>query len=1194
MLLGFLDILQEDADPKLLDLLLNTVDFSKHLKEQDGIQLPNFEVRNLATTEKFRLQKSMYTLTEEESLQLFTLLFEQITNSTESFTFWIDFFKHNLAPILYPVACKNLNLIDVSIMVGFGKCPPKLHAVVVDAFLLMLADEKKRNLIYSTHENLKLLMFIFRDAFAYLPPEKYYVLDDILDIYYAWMRIGTKPVNISISSANGLSTSSELVPTIERPSLLDEDLNNYISSLIETFILIYALSGSTTNVDIHIKMSFEILNNLQAYSSENVDEKLILEIQMAFISIFKQIMRRKVSENKYDIEYSSKMERITLRNLLLFWIKTHPNDDFQETWQQLYQLFQEFFEEDVVFEFWKILLLELTNEIIIRVFELPSNLLPQAQDISSEHFDVQKRGKKIVVTTVSSQHYLQENFKELSTDTILYLWHRFLWIYGVEKEKNKVSCKLHIRQISVISEIVNRFLSISHAQVEVAKGSKLPPFVHSPEGNTLVDLFMDRLVEASLRKDEEFIEGRCIALSTLCKILCEKYSQDFSQENLSKFYTVIHNGLIARSIPIIRSIILSSWNLFSWGHKGSLILLPYYIQACEFILLTRNTPEDLRIAAINCLCSVVVLCYFYDNATIPLLEEVDDEERIYNYYNYIGIRRKICEIFLPTVENKTFEKCQIRAIWGLFLIAYKSLTTGDDLDITVILEAIITIIYDEREPVAFAAHDFFTSLAQLQLISCLDSEQLSLIIRHFCHHTKQNLCQPFISYFGTPNSKARTVTHLLYTIVEIIIEVPSSLLQLTPVSEPLFDVITLAIDISDQFRNDQANGAPKKKTASKDPKDGVGMILSPIEEAELIKIAAEVLLSFILNSVNNFPTPSSAAQMSSTITEFTYLEEKDGNYAPSPKIQHFLFNNFSIFTVMQNPDDSETARIIIRDMTGRYCWDQKLILTNSDSSFINNFENKSLIQDRINSQRNESINLSESTSTDPKYSSHKINDQDNDSTSIDSDSVHDEIGDHSLDSYIKSEDDPLIENSRTLTLLESYNEIKYPHYHSSIDTDKTDMLQLLQAYITEVFPESKHFEATSKKPIGEQWISNAPVTSRLRERNEEDGKLLIGKTWKHFETTIQPKRLSILPDSSYNPFRRFLSNFGFLDNKTRPRFTRLINDHRFYLSLNHLDKLSERESIKVGVIYVENQQERQTEILKMILLLIFLMSSVSL
>src|SRR5690606_995876 len=48
----------------------------------------------------------------------------------------------------------------------------------------------------------------------------------------------------------------------------------------------------------------------------------------------------------------------------------------------------------------------------------------------------------------------------------------------------------------------------------------------------------------------------------------------------------------------------------------------------------------------------------------------------------------------------------------------------------------------------------------------------------------------------------------------------------------------------------------------------------------------------------------------------------------------------------------------------------------------------------------------------------------------------------------------------------------------------------------------------------------------------------------------------------------------------RATFVRLDANHKFYRTLKQLDKLSERETIKIGLIYVKNTQENERHILK--------------
>jgi hypothetical protein len=79
---------------------------------------------------------------------------------------------------------------------------------------------------------------------------------------------------------------------------------------------------------------------------------------------------------------------------------------------------------------------------------------------------------------------------------------------------------------------------------------------------------------------------------------------------------------------------------------------------------------------------------------------------------------------------------------------------------------------------------------------------------------------------------------------------------------------------------------------------------------------------------------------------------------------------------------------------------------------------------------------------------------------------------------------------------------------------------------------------------------------------------------------VVPPSLPNIETSLYRAFRHFLSNIGFLHRVNRQSFFRVEANHKFYRTLKQLDKTFERETVKIGVIYVANGQEMQKQLLK--------------
>ncbi|KAJ3023285.1 Ral GTPase-activating protein subunit alpha-2 [Thoreauomyces humboldtii] len=93
--------------------------------------------------------------------------------------------------------------------------------------------------------------------------------------------------------------------------------------------------------------------------------------------------------------------------------------------------------------------------------------------------------------------------------------------------------------------------------------------------------------------------------------------------------------------------------------------------------------------------------------------------------------------------------------------------------------------------------------------------------------------------------------------------------------------------------------------------------------SQLIRETAENVLMHILHHVNNFAPPHGASMLSSQILDPALQDEpKEGE-----KYLYLAINGTTIMTIVDMPGRTpldSRARLIVRDMTGRYTWDSRL------------------------------------------------------------------------------------------------------------------------------------------------------------------------------------------------------------------------------------------------------------------------------
>lgn len=97
-----------------------------------------------------------------------------------------------------------------------------------------------------------------------------------------------------------------------------------------------------------------------------------------------------------------------------------------------------------------------------------------------------------------------------------------------------------------------------------------------------------------------------------------------------------------------------------------------------------------------------------------------------------------------------------------------------------------------------------------------------------------------------------------------------------------------------------------------------------VVEENLIKETAENVLEHILHHVNNFAPPHGSALMSSAIADPVFIDDYSKN---NDKYLYFTYNDSTILTLVEIPGStpqSTRARVIARNVTGKYVWDSFL------------------------------------------------------------------------------------------------------------------------------------------------------------------------------------------------------------------------------------------------------------------------------
>lgn len=1182
LLLHFIDILQDKCDLKLLNLIMKVIDVTTLVPPEVNVRIPQFDVRILSDDEKISLPTKPDPNTptsEEETLQLLQMLFNFI-NKDDQFDFWWGIFKARLAPIFYPKECQELDLLTSVDDMGFRDlCPYKVHIMVIAMLLDSLQNSKRSDVLYRSDIDIFLMLLIFRQSFHSLPVTEYEHLNNMLKMYRAW---------ICKDSLH-----------FKWPKAMEDNKSTYMRIFIDHLSQVFFIEPQKGAVDQLLDLAFQVLEMFKFISNnfDKTDTETRNDLLLTYLSIVDHIFKSLNSSDPAKKEFATTLEKSLAMNLFLIWLRAKPDSHADKLWSEFSKTVQRNFESSHLLSNWRITTLNVTKTMIGVLWKLDAIYLGDHMKYESENYELKRKDKDKAKSAKPTRNAYLESTEELLSkldeEMVLHLWHRMIEVYGNDNLTRNGS--LHAAKISVLGEVIDEFVRISQIQIAVPKGSSQPQvFAHSPEANTLFKLFGTWFFEACLRTDSEFSQGRATAYRSLSRIICQKSSQPIAREYLAEYYKMIQLALIpppnqSQNDRVIEAIITHSYKLFSLAHEGVTLLIPAYIKTVQSLLSKDSSSKPLRLNCLNLTISLICYCFHYPRIIITPIpvnrEDPNSCQAPADFCTSESLRAKMRTIFVDSLNEANHDECNILCVWGLFVMAYKELTS-ESLNAAAVqqcIEAILETILHKSDTVALAVVDAVVAFAHLDLLSKLPNDLDKLMIQRICSALIYQLREDQqAKSVGT--GREDLIVSLYYCLADVVINSDAPRLLDDPaLNGILFDAISLGI-IGDahtkyDFEPDQSaqksDSVKVRKTlriGGSKKTQGQASSSTGSNTRPAVAEAAQGLLMHLLNTVNHFPTANGPSQVSSDFDEYKNMNLDDISGAPASQPdpsavgrgspwQHFVFNESSLVTYRETRlSETETAaQIIIRDMTGKYCWQSRLIYHS---------ERTVPLQAIASSPSNDDVSIEKGR----------------DSVSVD------EIdGSENGDAAPMEEE---VSDNADIAESEPVDKVDYPHFDPSINFDKTDMLELLGQYVDKTYTDLAGFITKTISLEAQNDKSHEQMDADIRKQSLSEKTYLDSCPQRPSQHVTPPLPFNALQVAKQDPgaaqevvqffraYRMFASNMGFLSDENRPTFARLDANPRLYRELRQLDKLSERETIKIGVIFVRNQQESQRAILR--------------
>ncbi|XP_077165864.1 ral GTPase-activating protein subunit alpha-2 isoform X2 [Paroedura picta] len=549
-------------------------------------------------------------------------------------------------------------------------------------------------------------------------------------------------------------------------------------------------------------------------------------------------------------------------------------------------------------------------------------------------------------------------------DSAAVLWRRILGILG---DVNSIqSPKIHARIFEYLYVLWYKLAKIrDNLAISLDNQSTPSPPVLIPP----LRIFASWLFKATTLPDE-YKEGKLHAYKLICAMMTRRQDVVPNPDFLVHFYLVMHVGLTSKDQDVLNTVIRHCPPYFFFlGLPGFTLLIGDFITAAARVLST-NMLEAPRLEAHTILGSLVCFPNLYQE--MSLLQPVAEAEII---TGAADIKCCLVNIILKNATDEPSEaaRCLALCCLGLWICEELMKCTNHPQVKDAINVLGVTLKFFNKQ-IAQIACDIFELLAAYweklhKYESSLPRKMIEIIVATI------SFLLPSAEYSSVESDK-KFIVSLLLCLLDWCMTLPLKML-LEPVftssledqnlsNAPLLDYIyrvlhscvhgsstytqqshyllslaDLSSDSYDPFLplGNVRNSEPMQFQPSAD----LSNLLTVVEERrrrslELIPLTARMIMTHLVNHLGHYPLSGGPAVLNSLLSENhnnCYVEsaELSSEVFRSPNLQLFVFNDSTLMSYLQIPSERvadegsafSEVRVIVRDISGKYSWDGRLM-----------------------------------------------------------------------------------------------------------------------------------------------------------------------------------------------------------------------------------------------------------------------------
>ncbi|XP_069351969.1 ral GTPase-activating protein subunit alpha-2 [Eulemur rufifrons] len=552
-------------------------------------------------------------------------------------------------------------------------------------------------------------------------------------------------------------------------------------------------------------------------------------------------------------------------------------------------------------------------------------------------------------------------------DSAAVLWRRVLGILG--DVNNIQSPKIHAKVFGYLYELWYKLAKIrDNLAISLDNQSSPSPPVLIPP----LRMFASWLFKATTLPNE-YKEGKLQAYRLICAMMTRRQDVLPNSDFLVHFYLVMHLGLTSEDQDILNTIIRHCPpRFFSLGLPGFSMLVGDFITASARVLSTDMLTAP-RSEALTILGSLV--CFPNTYREIPLLRSVPEVKEVLTGTE--DVKHYLINILLKNATEEPNECARCIAICSLGVWICEELAQcTSHPQVKEAINVIGVTLKFSNKTVAQVACDILQLLVsyweKLQMFeTSLPRKMAEILVATIA------FLLPSAEYSSVETDK-KFIVSLLLCLLDWCMALPVNTL-LHPVSTvvleeqhssraPLLDYIYrvlhccvcgsstytqqshYTLTLADLSSTDYDPFLPLANVKSSEPVQyhssaELSNLLTVEEEKkrrslELIPLTARMVMAHLVNHLGHYPLSGGPAMLHSLVSENhdnAHVEgsELSSEVFRSPNLQLFVFNDSTLISYLQTPTEGPAGgspvgalsdvRVIVRDISGKYSWDGKVL-----------------------------------------------------------------------------------------------------------------------------------------------------------------------------------------------------------------------------------------------------------------------------